>query len=638
MLDKFRKLIQGWLGKVLVTLLLLPFALFGVSSIFQVNPNKKPVVEVNGVEIEERELRRAVEISKRNMIARLGEQASSIVTNEMVQPAALENLISQELVRQFAEDNKLNVSMDAIHNMIVEMEVFQVDGKFSQSHFEELLRRNGLRPETFPQKMRDEFLQRQLNNGYHATGFSTASEIENLKSLYNQSRSFSYVELQSDEILNQIEVSEEQIQAYYDENKETFRTEEQVVIDYLVINKSQYKDDLSVTDDEVEQRYREKLQEIEESQERSASHILIEISDSRDKAEAKKLADELYSKIENGGDLALLASEFSDDKGSAAKGGSLGFAGRGVYVDEFEETLFSLKEGEISTPILTEFGYHIIKLEAIQPQAGSLASMRSQLIDEIRDAKAELPYQDALEELKNLAYESSDLAEPAAFLGRDIQISTKINRNMPADGTLLSEAAVTEAAFSEEVLNNGNNSDVIELSDGRAVVLRLNKHFPSKVKALAEVKPEIKAQLTQSQAKEKIKALAGEILASLEGGASKNAVAKRYELEWQEVEAIKRDESSVSPDIVGELFKQPKPFENKPHASTFALPSGNQVVSILSRVSSGGSQDGSLSQREGTSAPSADLQFTRFLENQKGSLEFQSFQAWLKNEAKIKRL
>lgn len=638
MLDKFRKLIQGWLGKTLVTLLLLPFALFGVSSIFQVNPNKKPVVEVNGVEIDERELRRAVEISKQNMIARLGEQASSIVTNEMVQPAALENLISQELVRQFAEDNKLNVSMDSIHKMIVEMEVFQVDGKFSQSHFEELLRRNGLRPETFPQKMRDEFLQRQLNNGYHSTGFSTASEIENLKSLYNQSRSFSYAELQSDEILNQTEVSEEQIQSYYDKNKETFRTEEQLVVDYLEINRSRFKGDLSITDDEVEQRYREKLQEIEESQERSASHILIEISDSRDKTEAKKLADELYSKIENGGDLASLAAEFSDDKGSAVKGGSLGFAGRGVYVDEFEETLFSLKEGGISKPILTEFGYHIIKLEAIQPQAESLASMKSQLIDEIKDAKADLPYQDALEELKNLAYESSDLAEPAAYLGSDIQTSPKITRNMPADGTLLSDPVVTEAAFSEEVLNGRNNSDVIELSDGRALVLRLNKHFPSKVKAVAEVKPEIKAKLTQSQAKEKIKALASEILASLKGGTSKDAVAKQHGLEWQEVENIKRDESGLSPNIVSEIFKQAKPAENKPYASTFALPSGNQVVSILARVNSGATQNGELSHSEATSVPAADLQFNRFLENQKGSLEFQSFQAWLKDEAKIKRL
>jgi len=638
MLDKFRKLIQGWLGKTLVTLLLLPFALFGVSSIFQVNPNKKPVVEVNGVEIDERELRRAVEISKQNMIARIGEQASSIVTNEMVQPAALENLISQELVRQFAEDNKLNVSMDAIHKMIVEMEVFQVDGKFSQSHFEELLRRNGLRPETFPQKMRDEFLQRQLNNGYHSTGFSTASEIKNLKSLYNQSRSFSYVELQSDAIFNQIEVSEEQIQSYYDKNREAFRTQEQLVVDYLEINKSQFKGGLSVTDDELEQRYREKLQEIEESQERSASHILIEISDSRGKAEAKKLVDELYTKIENGGDLALLAAEFSDDKGSAAKGGSLGFAGRGVYVDEFEETLFTLGEGDVSEPILTEFGYHIIKLEGIQPQAESLASMKSQLIEEIKDAKADLPYQDALEELKNLAYESSDLAEPAAYLGSEIQTSTKITRNMPADGTLLSDPAVAEAAFSEEVLNGGNNSDVIELSDGRALVLRLNKYFPSKVKAVAEVKLEIKAKLTQSLSKEKIKSLAGEILASLKDGASKDAVAKQHELEWLEVENIKRDESSVSPNIISEIFKQAKPVETKPYASTFALPSGNQVVSVLVQVNSGTTPDGELSQSEATSASAADLQFNRFLENQKGALEFQSFQAWLKDEAKIERL
>jgi peptidyl-prolyl cis-trans isomerase D len=638
MLDKFRKLIQGWLGKALITLLLLPFALFGVSSIFQVNPNKKAVVEVNGVEIDERELRRAIEVSKQNLISRLGEQASSIVTNEMVQPAALESLISQELVRQSAEDNKLNVSMDAIHEMIVEMEVFQIDGKFSQSHFEELLRRNGLRPEIFPQKMRDEFLQRQLSSGYQSTGFSTASEIENLKSLYNQSRTFSYAELQSETILGQIEVTDEQVQADYDKNKESYRTEEQLIVDYLVVNRSQFADDLDVTDDEVAQRYHEKLQEIEESQERSASHILIEISDSRDKAEAKKLADELYSKVENGGGFSLLAAEFSDDKGSATKGGSLGFAGRGVYVDEFEETLFSLGVGEVSKPVLTEFGYHIIKLEAIQPQAESLASMRSQLIDEIKDTKAEQPYQDALEELKNLAYESSDLAEPAAYLRSEIKTSAKISRSVMAGESLLSDSAVTEAAFSEEVLTGGNNSDVLELADGRAVVLRLNKHFPSKVKAVAEVTPEIKAKLKQSLAKEKISTMADEILVSLKAGTSKGDIAKQYGLKWKEVENIKRDEDSVPRNIVGEVFKQPKPAQDKPYMSTFSLPNGNQLISILSQVNSDITPGGEVYESKISSSQSSDMQFNRLLENQKGSLEFQSFQAWLKSEAKIEKL
>ncbi|MBL4606397.1 MAG: SurA N-terminal domain-containing protein [Pseudomonadales bacterium] len=637
MLDKFRKIIQGWLGKALITLLLLPFALFGVSSIFQVNPNKNIVVEVNGVEIEERELLRAVEISKQNLISRLGEQASSFVTNEMVQPAAMESLISQELIRQSAKENKLDVSMDAIHKMITDMEVFQLNGLFSQSHFEELLRRNGLRPETFPEKIRDEFLQRQLNSGYQSTGFSMPSEIHALKALRDQARSFSYIELQPERIISQIEVTDAQVQSFYDKNRETFRTEEQVSIEYVEVNRSQFIGDLSVTEGEVEKRYAEKLLEIEENQERSASHILIEISGSRDKVEAKRLADDLYSKIVNGEGFSLIAKEFSDDKGSATQGGSLGFAGRDVYVDEFEESLFSLKMGEVSKPILTEFGYHIIKLEAVQPEAGSLASMESEIIEELKISKAEQPYQDAIEELKNLVYESSDLAEPASYLGSKVQVSARFSKSLPVNELLVSAPAIVNAAFSTEVLNDGNNSDVIELNDGKAVVLRLKEHFPSKIKSVEEVKSQIKATLTQEQAKEKIKTLASEMLVLLKAGTSKDEISKQYELEWKEADHIKRDNGSVSRDILDEIFKQPKPASSEPYTSSFSLPSGSHVVSILFLVNSDENKVGSdLS--ETASSEVDDEQMRSLLEGQKGSLEFRSFQAWLKGEAKIKEL
>ena len=643
MLEKFRKIIQGWLGKVLITLLLLPFALFGVSSIFQVDPNKKTVVEINGVEIDERELLRAVEISKQNLIGRLGEQASSFVTNDMVRPAALENLISQELIRQSVEENSLDVSIDAIHQMIMEMEVFQIDGKFSQSHFEELLRRNGLRPEIFPQKMRDEFLQRQMNAGYQATSFSTLSEVRQLENLYNQTRSFSYTELQSDKVLNQIRVSDAQIQAYYDENKETFRTDEQLTIEYLTIDKSDFSDDLTASNEELQQRYEEKLVEMQESQERAASHILIEINDSREKKEAKKLIDSLFAELENGADFSSLAKKHSEDKGSSVKGGSLGFAGRGVYVDEFEEALFALQTDEISRPVLTEFGYHIIKLEGIQPEAQSFAFMKAQLIEEIKVSKADQPYQDALEELRGLSYESSDLAEPAAFLEKEIQISSKVSKNSVSSDDVMSNPSVIEAAFSAEVLENGNNSDVIELNDGRSVVLRLKDHFPSKVRPVEELKAEITAKLTQSLLKEKMEVLAEEIVASLKAGTSNEDVANLYKLEWTDVENIKRDDSAIPGDIVSELFKQPRPAENESYSSTFSLSNGQRVIAILSQVSSAekttvGDLMTESPENSQVEVEASDVQFNRLLENQKGALELQSYQSWLREEAEIKEL
>ncbi|MBV1870844.1 MAG: SurA N-terminal domain-containing protein [Gammaproteobacteria bacterium] len=641
MLENFRKIIQGWLGKVLIGVLLLPFALFGVSSIFQVDPNKKTVVEVNGVEIGERELLRAVEVSKQNLIGQLGEQASSFVTNEMVRPQALEGLISQELLRQSVEENGLDVSMGSVHKMIMDMEVFHLDGQFSQSHFEALLRRNGLQPERFPDKMRDDFLQRQMSSGYQATSFSTASEIGQLERLYKQTRSFSYAEIRSDIILKQVSVTDSEIQAYYDENKETYRTDEQVSFDYFTINKSDFAGDLTTTEKEIEQRYEEKLVEIEESQERSASHILIEVNDKRTKEEAKVLIDKLFSELSNGGDFTTLAKNHSDDKGSSVKGGFLGFAGRGVYVDEFEEALFSLQPSETSEPILTEFGFHIIRLDGLQPELQSLSAMRPELTKEIQELKAEQPYLDALEELRGLAYESSDLAEPAAFLKKEIKSSQRVSKNASSSDVLLGNPAVIDAVFSKEVLEDGNNSDVIELDDNRSVVLRLKDHFASKIRPIDDVKPQINAKLTQVQLKDKIKVVADELVVSLKSGVAKDELAASYSLTWKNLDNIKRDESSVPAGILSQLFKQPKPDVNKPHFSSFTSDKGQQIVAILTAVNAPSvlkTNDNAASDESLAAVTASDYQFGRLLENQKGAVELQSFKNWLKQEADIKEL
>lgn len=628
MLEKFRNVIQGWFGKTLIVILLLPFAFFGISSIFQVNPNRNIVAEVNDQQISETDLLRAMEISKQTLISQLGEQASSFITNEMLRPSTLNNLIDQALLKQSAEDNGLQVSTQVIHKMIADMEAFQVDGKFSQQRYEALLRSNGLSPETFPQRLREDLLLQQNKNGYLTTGFATKSEINVLQELKNQTRTFQYARLDAEQFIDKVKITDQQVEDYYNKNKEQFQTEESLSLDYLVINKNDYVGTESPAEDEINQKYQEKVAEIKDSEERSASHILIEVNDKRNKAGALKLAEEVYSSLSKGEDFATLAKQHSEDKGSAATGGSLGFAGHGAYVEEFEKALYSLKLGEFSKPILTEFGYHLIRLDGIRPEIPGLEQIKPQLIEAIKLAKAQQPYQDALESLKNLAYESSNLDEAAAFLQKKVLTSEAFTQSGEASSNdVISSSAVRELAFSKSFLESGNNSEVIELDDNRAVVFRIHAHNPSKIKDLADVKPELLNKLKELGAEELSKKMAGDILTELKAGVSLQALADKYTLGWKKAENVSRDETAYERELLDAIFKQAKPGSAQPVYTSFPLTGSSTVVAVLESIGA--------ETKEETSKESNEM-LKQTLENQKGLVELSAYQAWLKENAEIK--
>lgn len=626
MLEKFRNVIQGWLGKALIIILLLPFAFFGISSIFQVNPNRNVVAEVNDQEISESDLLRAMEISKQTLISQLGEQAASLLTNEVLRPSTLNTLIDQALLKQSAEENGLQISTQVIHKMIAGMEAFHIDGKFSQQRYEALLRSNGLSPESFPEKIREDLLLQQSKNGYLTTGFATKNEINFLQGLKNQTRTFQYAQLDAKQFLDSVNVTDQQIQDYYNKNKESFKTEESISLDYLLINKSDYVSQENPTEDEINQKYQEKIAEIRDSEERSASHILIEVNDKRSKEVALKLAEEVSSRLSKGESFATLAKEFSDDKGSSTAGGSLGFAGHGAYVEAFEKSLYSLKVGEISKPVLTEFGYHLIRLDGIRPEIPGIDQIKPQLIEQIKLTKAQQPYQDALESLKNLVYESSNLDEAATFLQKKVLSSETFTQSGEGSSNdVISSPAVKEVAFSKTFLESGNNSEVIELDDKHAVVFRIHAHNPSKIKDVAEVKADIIATLKVRAADEFAKKVAQDILTDLKAGVSGEAVATKYAITWKKAENVSRDAAGYDRGLLEAIFKQAKPVPAQPVYTSFPLEGNKVAVAILESLGSG----------QESAPKEEDDMLKQTLENQKGLVELSAYQAWLKEQAKI---
>ena len=625
MLENFRRMIRGWLGKALIFLFALPFALFGVSSIFQNTGSGDYIASVNGVEIDQYQLQKAIELRRQSMMQRFGENIpESMLDPDFLRPSVMEGLIERELVNQSASDNNLQYSMEEIKLLIAKETAFHEDGKFSNARYQEILRRAGILPHSYPEELRKDLLADQIRNGYSLTTFVTEKELLAIKKLSDQFRDFKYVSLDPSLLRDKINIDESDIDNYYNSHSFDFEISEKVSIEYVELLRDQFIKVGDVTDSEIDKRFAEKISSLKDEQERQASHILIEINDDRSKEDAKEKIYALYDQIISGADFVELAEENSDDKGSAKKGGDLGFAGKGIFVAEFEEALYGLNKGDVSSPVLTEFGYHIIKLVDIGPKLPELLTIKEEIINEIALDKAEQPYMDALEELRNIAYESADLLEPSSMLKLELKTSGFFSR---AGGKGLTENKdIIKTAFSDEVLAESRNSDVLELDSGHAVVIRIKEHQATSVKPLDDVREAVKEKVLVEKSKQKVSELGSKLVAAQKTGTDVSDEFEKYELEWKVTEKIKRNATDIPREITAEVFKMAKPSDDgKSVVKGFQLLSGSYVVVELQ----------SVNYDEEEMKPEIRTQLESSLANQKAVNEFQNYTAWLRDTADV---
>lgn len=625
MMENFRRMIRGWLGKVLIVLFALPFALFGVSSIFQGTGQNDYVAKVNGVKIEPYTLQNAIELRRQSLMQRFGENIpESMLNPDFLKPSVLDALVDRELLIQSADDNNLQYSLDEIKLLIAKEPAFYEDGKFSNDRYNEILRRAGIQPHTYPDEFRKDLISSQIRDGYTATAFVTDKELLAVKQLTDQVRDFKYVLIDPALVKDKISVEDDEVESFYQLNQSQFEIPEEVAIEYLELFKDQFVDKDSVTDAELAKRFAEKTAQLEAEQQRQASHILVEVGEDRSKEEAKNKIDDLYTQIQAGADFSKLAEEHSDDSGSAEKGGDLGLADKGIYAPEFEQALYELKIGEVSAPVLTEFGYHIIKLVKIAPDLPSFDDIKDVMVGEVALDKAEQPYLDTLEELRNIAYESADLSEPASLLSKDLKTSEFFSR-MGGQG-LAANQDIIKAAYSEQVLIEGRNSDVLELNNGHAVVLRVHEHRPASFEPLDNVKEIVKEKVLAEKSKQKTLELGSELLAAHKTGDALSEQFQKYELEWKEAEKIKRNAAGLPREITEKVFKIPKPTaEAGPVIKGVQLANGSYAVIQLNKV---GFSNEEIKPEELT-------QLKAMLSNQKGISEFKNYTAWLRENSDV---
>lgn len=616
MLQSMRDNSQGIIAKILVGLIIVVFALWGVDSLVGLATAKPAPAIVNGAEITEQEVFRGVELQRRQILNQMGADADpAMLDDNLLRKSVLDSLVDRTLQETTADDRGLFVSEEMLDQLIVNTPDFQVEGRFDRNQFEATLRSAGFTPLSYRDLLRTMTLVDQQRRAYADSAFVTPAELDRMLELNRQTRDIRYALIAPDEA--SVEISDAELQAAYDERSALMQTPEQLVMDYVLLELEQFAFPDQVSEAELNTAYENLKADFQGQEERFARHILLEVNDSQSAEQAVAKAAELRQQIEAGADFAELAKAESQDIGSAPMGGELGYMTKGFFAGAFDDALFALNEGEVSEPVTTEFGVHLIKLDSIrQTEAPSFAEAEYDLREQIAQQEAEASYVVALERLADLAFSSGDLVAASEELGLKIETSEPFAKS-GGEG-LFANQRVIRAANSDTVLIEQLNSDLVELDSGRTMVLHLNEEIPARQLTLDDVREDLIAQLKQEKAAKAAAEQAEAFVQQLNAG-------ETPELVFETAQAVMRGaDSGLPPQLVSRAFAQPKPVSTSVFTS-IKLIDGSAAVLTVDAV---GVADEQLEAEQ-------RQQIGRMLANLQGEKAFNAYFEQLKASAEI---
>jgi peptidyl-prolyl cis-trans isomerase D len=590
MLQAIRDKVTGWIAYTIIFLISIPFALWGVNS-YLGGGEALPAATVNGEAITSQNL----DVAYSNYRQRLAEVFGGTIPagfgdESILKEQVLTQLIEEYALRQYADKQWYRIGDEELGQLIRSMEAFQADGEFDASIYQAQIGSQGYSAAGFEQEFRRTQVMDQLQSAINATAFTLPEQQKQYFSLSNQTRKVRLLTRPLDS--EAYSISEQEAEDYYQSNAGLYMTSEQVKIDFVEVSLERVKSLVDVSEDQLLEHYEQSIESYSSAEYRTASHILFTledgISEDENKQARERLAD-IRSRIMAGEDFATLAREYSQDPGSAEDGGSLGEIEKGMMVQPFEAALFSMQVGEVSEPVKTAFGWHLIKLEQISGGGtSSFEEVKADIEDEIRSDLAESQIYDMAENLANLAYEQSDSLLPAAEqLGLDLQTSDWFDRRSGTGIAL--ESQVRNAAFTDEVLNQGINSEAIELADNRIVFIRLNERKTAAQKTFEEVKDEIISTLKQKKGREANKLAGNQALDSLKSGKSLDDLADEWGIGIVDSGFIGRNDTEVDANLIRLIFRMNKPVDGLVYEGQ-TQPNGDYSLVELSAVVSSDSE------------------------------------------------
>jgi len=545
---------------------------FGIQQYF--NPRSETyVATVNGHEISQDEFRERYNNYRAQTQRMMGAQfdAQSFDTPERKREL-LDQLISEQLLLQANDKLGVVVPPSVVREEIMGIPAFQVDGKFSADQYRLLLAAQRKAPEEFEQNVSQDIALRQLTGQVALSSLVTDADVNEYLRLRDQTRDFWFVKLPKPDAGTPI--ADADIAAYYQAHGSDFMTPEKVSLDYVELDASKMPAATTVDDATLKQQYDQQKSKFVKPEEREASHILIAVGKNAN-ATAQKTAlakaEGIEKELKAGKDFATLAKADSDDLGSKAQGGDLGWLEKGVTDPAFEAALFAMKKGEVSDPVKSDDGYHIIFLRDVRPESvRSFDEVKSELAKKYLDEQREHAYSDVSGKLTDAIYQDpTSLAPAAKMLGLTVQKTALFART---GGTgIAANPAVVKAAFSNNVLAEGNSSDPIEIGTNHIVIVRVDQHVKPEPKPLDEVREQIRAMLTGQQVAKAAKERADTLFARLQKGEALDKVAADLKLAPVEEKGIGRNAANLEKPLIDAVFALPLPATGKTEPGMVAL-------------------------------------------------------------------
>lgn len=564
MLGAIRNKSKGWVAYLIVGLITVPFALFGIQDYASRSANTA-IAKVDGEDIDINIYYQELSTQQRNLQQQLGAAYTQEIDNVLKQNL-LDSLINEKLIENYANSLDIVTLDDEVKSVIEMNQAFLVDGEFSQDRYLQLLRLNSYSPAAYEIAQSKALNREQIKRNLSGSAFMSSTQTKQLNDLASQEREVSYLALNTENYKDEVSVSQSQISDYFNENRSSFVEGRKVKVDFVELTLDSMEEPESPSNDDLKNLYDDNAELYTNPERRRAQHILVE---------SEELAKDLLNQIKEGADFAELAKANSEDTSSSEEGGDLGFFERELMGAEFDEAAFAMNIGDVSEVVATDYGYfHIIKLTDIEPETmQSFDEVQEQLVSlYIRTAKEKLLF-GSLEEFMNLSYEES-LDMVADQFGLELQTS-----DFFGEGSSQYDPKFVASAFSSAVIDDGENSEVMEISPEKFVVLALSDLQSEREKDLSEVEGQIESVLKTLAAKEIIDNLAENIASALSSGDEQtaNQLISENNLEWVNEGWISRA-NELPFDVTSLSFTLPKPEEG---GHTYSAESANRITSLV---------------------------------------------------------
>ncbi|MDP3857425.1 MAG: SurA N-terminal domain-containing protein [Stagnimonas sp.] len=601
MLQSIRERLTGPVVWVVIGLIAIPFAFFGVET-FQNSGGDPTVVKVGDQKITDAQVQAAYDQRLRQLQDMLGESfRADMIEPQRFREGVLQEMIQESTLRQHAKSAGYAAPDALLLTTLNTIPAFQKDGKFSKDAYLEALARQGLTPQAFETQLRDGLNIDQVRDSVLGSAFVTSAETASAWRLAKQERSFSYVSFSAAAYEPAVVVSEEDVRKFHAANAARYAAPERLKLQYLELSLEALPPAAAPEAAALKAVYDSDAARFSSPEERRASHILVNFGADKDAAEQKALA--LKARLDAGADFSALAREASDDPGSKSAGGDLGWVRRGLMTPKFEQTLFELKPSAVSAPVETEFGWHLIKLSETKPAVTKPftdAGVQAELLSLYRQRDAEHRYQELADKLAQLAFESSASLEPVAKeLNLPLQTTDWFARTGGAG--IAANPEVLKAAFAPEILDGSENSKPVANGDGKQLVFRKAEYEPSRPRKLDEVAEQIRTELRLERARAQAAADADQLVKALKDGAVFEAAVAERHLTAVSPGSVRRDAENLDRKLLDALFKLPRPAASALQVGKATLENGDIAVLALGAVRDGTPMpEDPAFQREGT--------------------------------------